>query len=64
MDKRSGRNEHPVLSGEESGKGEKTIDGMVGRKPTSGWTTEATVTRLNATFQLELQVETPPRGCQ
>lgn len=35
MDKRSGRNEHPDLSGEESGKGEKTIDGMVGRKPTS-----------------------------
>lgn len=60
MDKRSGRNEHPVLSGEESGKGEKTINGMVGRNPT--WTTAATVTRLNATFQLELQVETPPRG--
>lgn len=58
MDKRSGRNEHPDLSGEQFGKGEKRIDGMVGRKPT--WTTAATVTRLNATFQPELK--TPPRG--
>lgn len=33
MDKGSGRNEHPDLSGEQFGNGEKTIDGMVGRKP-------------------------------
>lgn len=33
MDKHSGRNGHPDLSGEQFGNGEKRIDGMVGCKP-------------------------------